>query len=115
LANLGDSKAIISRSLGLRINVLTKQHKPNQIEERTRIIKYGGNITENNNTSNSNRDFYRYTTIPGKLGVSRSLGDIETKIPKFGGKPGVVIAIPDIVSFKLDEDMDFIIIASKYT
>ena len=37
---------------------------------------------------------------PGRLSVSRTFGDIEAKIEQYGGKPGVVVAIPDI--FKID-------------
>lgn len=30
--------------------------------------------------------------LPGRLSVSRTFGDIEAKLEKFGGKSGVVIA-----------------------
>jgi len=39
--------------------------------------------------------------MPGRLSVSRSFGDLEAKIEDFGGKPGVLIAEPEIKAFKL--------------
>jgi len=43
------------------------------------------------------------------LKVSRTFGDIEAKLEKFGGNPLVVIAEPDIQVVTLDEDSDFIV------
>jgi hypothetical protein len=37
-----------------------------------------------------------FRVIPGRLSVCRTFGDIETKLEKYGGKPGVVIAKPEI-------------------
>lgn len=39
--------------------------------------------------------------LPGRLSVSRTFGDIEAKLEKYGGKPGVVIAQPEIAQFML--------------
>lgn len=39
--------------------------------------------------------------FPGKLSVSRTIGDIEAKDPQFGGNPGVVSGEPEIRKFKL--------------
>lgn len=46
--------------------------------------------------------------------VSRTFGDIEAKIEKLGGNPNVVISDPEIKSFKITDDHDFIILASKH-
>ena len=35
-----------------------------------------------------------FRLVPGKLSVSRSFGDIEAKIEKYGGNPKVLIAKP---------------------
>jgi len=35
-----------------------------------------------------------FRLLPGKLSVSRSFGDIEAKIEKYGGNPKVLIAKP---------------------
>lgn len=49
--------------------------------------------------------------LPGRLSVSRTFGDIEAKMEKFGGKPGVVSAVPQIAQFKIDENVnDFIVL-----
>lgn len=45
--------------------------------------------------------------------VSRTFGDIEAKLTKYGGNPHVVIATPDIRSFKVTKEHDFIILGCK--
>ena len=47
---------------------------------------------------------------PGKLSVSRTIGDIEAKDPKFGGNPKVIISIPEIKYFDNNDKNDFILI-----
>ena len=37
--------------------------------------------------------------IPGGLSVSRTFGDIEAKLEKFGGIPGCIVCDPDIKAF----------------
>ena len=39
--------------------------------------------------------------FPGRLSVSRTFGDIEAKLPRFGGNPNVIICEPEIRAFKL--------------
>lgn len=56
-----------------------------------------------------------YRVLPGRLSVSRTFGDIEAKLKKYGGNPKVVIAQPDIKSFKLKQDYDFILLGSFIT
>jgi len=51
-----------------------------------------------------------YRVLPGRLSVARTFGDIEAKFLKFGGNPSVVIAVPEIKSFKIDRKHDFIIL-----
>lgn len=46
--------------------------------------------------------------------MTRTFGDVEAKDPRFGGNPNVVIAIPDIKSFKITKDHDFIVLGSIY-
>ena len=50
--------------------------------------------------------------LPGRLSISRSFGDIESKDPAHGGKPGVIIAEPVIQVFDLNKDVDFFVLAS---
>ena len=44
--------------------------------------------------------------------MSRTFGDIEAKLEKYGGNPNVVIPEPEIKSFKINSSHDFIILAS---
>ena len=44
------------------------------------------------------------------MSVSRTFGDIESKDERFGGKKGVVVALPDISEFDLNDEYNFIVI-----
>lgn len=46
--------------------------------------------------------------------MSRTFGDIEAKREKFGGNPNVVVALPDIKEFLIDDKMDFLLLGCKY-
>ena len=48
-----------------------------------------------------------------KKKVSRAFGDIEAKLPELGGNPKVLLSTPQIISFKLKEESDFIVMGSK--
>lgn len=48
--------------------------------------------------------------FPGRLSVSRTIGDIEAKDVRYGGNPDVVIAIPEIRAYKIKSNYDFIVI-----
>ena len=48
--------------------------------------------------------------FPGRLSVSKTFGDIEAKRPKYGGNPNVIVCEPDIKSFKIQDNFDFIMI-----
>ena len=47
---------------------------------------------------------------PGRLSVSRTFGDIEAKVPTYGGNPKVVIAVPEIVQFSIDSQYDYMVL-----
>ena len=51
-----------------------------------------------------------YRVYPGRLSVSRTIGDIEAKDARYGGNPAVVIAVPEVRAFKIKENYDYIII-----
>jgi len=51
-----------------------------------------------------------HRVLPGRLSVSRAFGDVEAKFPQFGGKRGVIIAVPEITCFEIKDNLDFIII-----
>jgi len=48
--------------------------------------------------------------LPGRLSVSRTFGDPEAKFEFRSGNPNVVVCKPDIQSFKITKDHDFIIL-----
>jgi protein phosphatase PTC2/3 len=48
--------------------------------------------------------------FPGRLSVSRTVGDIEAKQEKYEGNPNVVIADPDVTAFEIKDNHDFIVL-----
>lgn len=54
-----------------------------------------------------------YRVNPGRLSVARTIGDIEAKFTRFGGKPNVIVATPDVITFKIHNKDDFIIMGCK--
>ena len=162
IANVGDSRAILSSKNGSKFYALSRDHRPGDEKEYKRILDAGGKIykTEyeyqskslynnnnnnnnygnsvynrrannnyilnnnkiNNKNSNSNNQKINITynktssiigplrVSPGKLSVSRTIGDIEAKDPKFGGNPNVIISIPEIKYFDNTDKNDFILI-----
>jgi serine/threonine protein phosphatase PrpC len=117
LANLGDSRAMTSINGGSAVFALSIDHKPNFTEEQTRIQNAGGFVYKSDfiaydNSNNKEVIPGVYRVKPGKLAVSRTFGDVSAKIPEFEGKRDVILAVPDIISFKMTKEMDFILIGS---
>lgn len=50
-----------------------------------------------------------YRVFPGRLSVSRTIGDIEAKKEQYGGLPNVIIATPEIFKYDIS-DADFILL-----
>ena len=101
---------------GNRIYPLTRDHKPNDELEQKRIIEAGGQIYQTaapvGRSEKSELIIGPYRVLPGRLSVSRTFGDAEAKTEKYGGNPNVVIATPEIKSFKIAKDHDFIVMGS---
>ena len=150
IANVGDSRAILSAKNGTKIYPLSRDHRPGDEKEYKRILDAGGKIykteyeygNKNINISNTNNRFSSYNrnytnnytsnysnnrnntnnnnrsssvvgplrVSPGKLSVSRTIGDIEAKDRKYGGNPNVIISIPEIKYFDNTDKNDFILI-----
>ena len=133
IANVGDSRCIISLNNGQTRKDVTRDHKPNYPYEKERILLNGGKIyqTQTNlnqkgesdelinnenvsNTDKKNQDIIilgPYRVSPGNLSVSRTIGDPFAKLFAFGGNSKVVISEPDIFCFDLEkDDIDFIIL-----
>ncbi|CAG9316685.1 unnamed protein product [Blepharisma stoltei] len=105
VANVGDSRAIMSGCGGQQAITITKDHKPSDPEEQVRVQKEGGKIYYHKNSPN-----IVYRVSPGGLSVSRTIGDLDAKDSEFGGNPNVIIAKPEIKSFKIKKDHDFMVL-----
>ena len=97
IANVGDSRAFISKKRGTQLEQLSFDHKPDVKSESRRIRKNKGKIYK----STLNDDVLRI--LPGNLAVSRAFGNASSKIELLGGKKNVIISTPDIIKIKLDE------------
>lgn len=96
IGNCGDSRAVIVRG-GKKI-FASKDHKPENSEERRRIEKAHGTV------------FNR--RVNGDLAVSRALGDFSFKSqPQFAQEDQMVSCMPDVTVFERKDDDDFIILA----
>ena len=131
IANVGDSRSLISMQNGLIRKDVTRDHKPNYPYEKERIIANGGKIyqtksplnqNENedeeiqiNDEENNNEDTLLllgpFRVFPGGLSVSRTIGDPMAKLEKFQGNSKVIISEPDIYCYDLEkDDIDFVIL-----
>ncbi|VDL75343.1 unnamed protein product [Nippostrongylus brasiliensis] len=97
IANLGDSRAVVSRkdegSFG------TEDHKPYHDKERERIVGAGGSVM--------------IQRINGSLAVSRALGDFEYKnVPGLEPNKQLVSPEPDVYVLERQKDKDeFLVVA----
>lgn len=81
LANLGDSRSVISR--GGRVCFATEDHKPYLPKERERIVNAGGSVM--------------IQRVNGSLAVSRALGDYDYKsVPRLTACQQLVSPEPDV-------------------
>lgn len=93
VAHVGDSRAVLSNQNGA-ITRLFEDHKPGRRDEMERIESAGGLVVKVSGTFRVN----------GVLAVSRAIGDVELK--KY------VISKPDVRSFSLSGEEEFLIMAS---
>lgn len=113
VANLGDSRAIMSGNSGRKVFTLSKDHKPCDDEEIRRIVEGGGKVYQSTiTTANGQSISGPFRVSPGRLSVSRTFGDLYAKSLDLGGNPDVIIAQPDIKAFKILPDHDFILIGT---
>ena len=112
IGNVGDSRCVIFKNN--RLFYATTDHKPNSYIEKRRIELAGGSIYKSNSAiplyQNGKQIEIPWRVNPGRLSVSRTFGDVEAKLEKFGGLKGVVVATPDIVEYELNEQYNFIVI-----
>ena len=112
IANVGDSRLVIYKN-GI-ISFVTEDHKPGSETEKKRIETAGGTIYQTPSLfplyQNWKEIEIPWRVLPGRLSVSRTFGDIEAKEEKFGGKKGVVVALPDITENELNDEYNFIVL-----
>ena len=134
IANIGDSRAIMSINGGTKVRQLTVDHKPDNMKEFERAIKNGSKIYLDDNDDpyrdpeklefikdknelekmkliklNSTEDKV-FRVYPSDLAVMRTVGDIKAKKKEFGAIPGTIINIPDVFIFDINSNDDFIIL-----
>ena len=105
IAHVGDSRAVLGVRSQTRhtVQALTRDHKPETIQERTRIQNSGGEVKRLPGDV-AYRVFVKNQEEPG-LSVSRALGDTVA------GSVGVV-ATPEVSQLKLDESAEYLILCS---
>jgi protein phosphatase 2C family protein 2/3 len=112
VANLGDSRAIMSGEKGKKVYCLSKDHKPSEVNEKNRVESAGGRVYITTLQVADEKLQGPSRILPGRLSVSRSFGDIEAKCIEFGGNPNVLLSVPEIKTFKIHPEYDFILLAS---
>jgi len=110
-ANVGDSRAILAiqdENQSLIAKAISRDHKPTESDERTRIIQTGGRIhqfaDETGELMGPMRVWLKYEDTPG-LAMSRSIGD--TIAIEAG-----VISEPEVMDFDITDKTKIMIIAS---
>ena len=117
VANIGDSRAVLSAESGKYAYNLSRDHKPTDLHEQRRIEEAGGKIykTEVRSLVSGYQDDVvsgPLRVYPGKLSVTRTFGDVEAKDERFGGNSKVVVAEPEIKHFEIKPTHAFIILGS---
>jgi protein phosphatase PTC2/3 len=114
VASTGDSRALVSSHKGSKFISLVSVHKPTDATENDRIVQAGGSISSNYIINEKGEHILEgpIKVSPGKLTVSRSFGNLDAKNRYYGGNPNVIIVEPDIKSFKITQELDFILIGT---
>jgi serine/threonine protein phosphatase PrpC len=102
IAHVGDSRAILARDS--KALLLTQDHTPDRLEERTRIEKAGGIITEKVYIEKEGCFVQIGVTRVGGLAVSRAIGDHALRDQG-------VIATPTVIAISLTPEDEFVILA----
>jgi len=127
LANIGDSRAILSLENGTKYRPITIDHKPNNPKEYERIIKAGGKVYIDNDDPirdinkviiiNNEKEFDAhlkdpevvYRIYPCDLAVSGTIGGVKAKSKELNAVPGCISSNCEIFVFDNNNSNDFII------
>jgi len=127
--NVGDSRAVVGKkSLVKKIweqSPLSKDHKPENLEENLRIVKAGGRIEKfkdlQGKESGPTRVWFSKDNSYG-ISMSRSLGDTIAKNYGVTWEPGLIKAfyslylisenLKEIKEFDLEDEIKFIVLGS---
>lgn len=125
IANVGDSRVVMSQHRGRTALQVTNDHKPEADDEKARIFKHGGHIFRSKKSvlreivdASGNvtevMEELRYGPFrvePGGLSVSRTIGDLPAKDPTKRGNPNCIIAEPEVFDIDLTLEHDLMVIA----
>lgn len=103
--NAGDSRAVVKTTDGVK--PLSLDHKPDNEEEKRRIIAAGGRVEKFNDCGEfigPYRVWLKYEDYPG-LAMSRSLGD-------FVSKSVGCSCVPEVIELKIHSNYEFMVLAS---
>ena len=134
IANIGDSRAIMSLNGGAKVKQLSFDHKPNNLKEYERAIKNGSKVyiddTDDLDRDESKLNFIKdksefdkykkeekedkkeeiiFREYPSDLAVMRTIGDIKAKKKEYGGNPGTIINKPEIFVYDITSNDDFVV------
>ena len=114
IANTGDSHAVVSFFKGTKLKAINSLHTPDNPVENKRIVEAGGSVFQNYSINERGETVFSGPTkvMPGKIRISRAFGNIDAKTEKYGGNPNVVIVDPEIKSFSVTPEIDFLMIAT---
>jgi len=96
VANAGDSRCVASR--GGDAVAMSRDHKPNSLDESERIRRAGGFVTDGR--------------VNGSLNLSRAIGDMDYKQRKdLKPEEHAVTAYPEVWTTPVDMEDEFIVLA----
>ena len=116
IANIGDSRAILSLNGGTKIKQLTTDHKPDNPREFERAMKNKSKVYVDDSDEplrdesklvfiknksefekhKKRKEVIIFREYPSDLAVMRTIGDVKVKKKEFGGKSGTIINKPEI-------------------
>lgn len=105
VANVGDTRAIMSSEKMNNIYDLTEDHNLENDKEISRVKSRGGKIVKEVHPMTMQEI---KKIIPGDIRITRSLGDVLVK----SNGSNMILSEPEITSFKLSKKDDFIFIGS---